>query len=220
MQPARPQEALRRRVQAQLPSPATLLVTGCSAGAYASLLWAANLAPFYVPRGTQLVQFGDAGMGIVTPEFLRDAYPAWNTAANFPWVIVPPALQSDRSNAAFARSNLGMPEFYTYAAKAYPTARWSQYSAAYDENQAFFYEAMFDGDTGRGEPNTAAKLRWNAQMTAAYNGSELLPLPNYAHCAFRAAGFATLTPLLPPHPAVPSQPTLLLPRDPLSPRYG
>ena len=33
----------------QLPSPEGLLVTGCSAGAYASLFWAANLAPIYVP---------------------------------------------------------------------------------------------------------------------------------------------------------------------------
>ena len=164
-----------------LPSPETLLVTGCSAGAYGSLMWAAKLAPIYVPRGTQLVQLGDSGMGIVTSEFIRDAYPSWNTAAAFPWDIVPTQKQGNRSNADFAKSNLGMADFYAFAAKAYPSARWSQYSAAYDENQAFFYEAMHDDETGRGEPSVAAKYRWNERMRATYNATELLSLPNYAH---------------------------------------
>lgn len=39
-----------------LPSPELLFVTGCSAGAYASLLWAARLTPFYGPRGTRVVR--------------------------------------------------------------------------------------------------------------------------------------------------------------------
>ena len=143
---------------------------------YGSLMWAAKLAPIYVPRGTQLVQLGDSGMGIVTSEFIRDAYPSWNTAAAFPWDIVPTQKQN-RSNADFAKSNLGMADFYAFAAKAYPSARWSQYSAAYDENQAFFYEAMHDDETGRGEPSVAAKYRWNERMRATYNATELLCCP-------------------------------------------
>ena len=168
-------------MQVQLPSPQVLLVTGCSAGAYASLLWAANLAPLYTQRGTQLVQFGDSGMGIVTDAFVRDAYPNWNAAANFPWHVVPAAQQYNRTNADFARAGLDFSSFYVYAATAYPQARWSQYTSAYDENQAFFLEAMEDEDTSRGEPTLAAKLAWNRQMRDSYNSSALLSLPNYAH---------------------------------------
>ena len=80
-------------LQANLPSPERILVTGCSAGSYASVFWAAKIAPFYVPRGTRIVQFGDSGMGIVTRAFLTEAYPRWNTAAAFPWAIVPEPLQ-------------------------------------------------------------------------------------------------------------------------------
>ncbi len=168
-------------MQANLGSPEVVLVTGCSAGAYGSLLWAARIAPYYLARSTRLVQFGDSGAGIVTPSFLADAYPSWNTAAAFPWEIVPPALQGTRSNADFAASNLQLSDFYRFAAAAYPAATWSQYSSAYDENQAFFLLAMLQTDAPRGEPSLADKLEWSARMRAKYSNdtAALLALPNY-----------------------------------------
>ena len=168
-------------LQANLPSPERILVTGCSAGSYASVFWAAKIAPFYVPRGTRIVQFGDSGMGIVTRAFLTEAYPRWNTAAAFPWAIVPEPLQANRTNEAFATNNLSMPDLYRFAAGSYPTVRWSQYSSAFDENQAFFYAAMRDDDFERGEPPLAEKEAWAAKMRAEYNDSALRSMPNYAH---------------------------------------
>jgi hypothetical protein len=168
-------------LQANLPSPERILVTGCSAGSYASIFWAAKIAPFYEPRGTRIVQFGDSGMGIVTRAFLTEAYPRWNMAAAFPWAIVPEPLQANRTNEAFATYNLSMPDFYRFAAGTYPTVRWSQYSSAFDENQAFFAAAMQDDDYERGEPPLAEKEAWAARMRAEYNDSALRSMPNYAH---------------------------------------
>jgi hypothetical protein len=167
-------------LQANLPDAERIFVTGCSAGAYASIFWAAKIAPFYVPRGTRIVQFGDSGMGIVTRDFLTDAYPRWNTAAAFPWEIVPTSLQAGRSNEAFAASNLSMPDLYRFSASTYPTVQWSQYSSAFDENQAFFLAAMQNDDFSRGEPPLAEKEAWAASMRVEYNDSSLLALPNYA----------------------------------------
>ena len=171
-------------MQAALPSPERLLVTGCSAGAYASLLWAARLAPFYAPRGTRIVQFADSHMGIVTREFMEDAYPNWNTAAVFPWDIFPPEMRGERTNADIVRSGMRLTDMYRWAAAAYPNCVWSQYSSAYDENQAFYYAAMLDDATYRGEPDRSMKLLWNAKMRSEYSGenaTSLLALPNYAH---------------------------------------
>lgn len=170
-------------VLANLPSPQVLFVTGCSAGAYGSLLWAARLAPIYRPRGTRVVQFGDSGMGIVTEEFMRDAYSNWNTADVMPWDIFPTEKQGNRTNTDMLAVSLA--NFYAYAAAANPNATFSQYTSAYDENQAFFRLAMIDGDAPRGEPPLSEKLAWAAEMRGVYANTTapttaaLAKLPNY-----------------------------------------
>ena len=70
---------------------------------------------------------------------------------------------------------------YQFAAQTYPSVSWSQYSSAYDENQAFFYAAMVDDSTPRGEPDLAMKLAWHGQMSEEYSAANLTALPNYAH---------------------------------------
>lgn len=171
-------------MQAALPTPDVLLVAGCSAGAYGSLLWGARLARTYVPRGTRLVQFGDSGVGVVSESFVRDAYPGWNTAAAFPWEIVPAEVAGGRTNDELGTSGLSLLDLYGYAAAAYPTAMWSQYTSAYDENQAFFYEVMVDGNAKRGETTLAQKVGWHQRMRAMYDPSSSALLdgstPNYA----------------------------------------
>tara|TARA_B100000787_G_scaffold164907_1_gene148160 strand:- start:179 stop:910 length:732 start_codon:yes stop_codon:yes gene_type:complete len=169
-------------MMSNLPSPEVVLVTGCSAGAYGSLFWTAKIAPFYLPKGTRLVQFGDSGMGIVTEEFVREAYPQWNTAEAFPWEIVPSTLQGGRTNAEFAANNMSFLDFYYFAADTFPTVQWSQYSSAYDQNQAFFLATMVDDSYPQGEPPLADKLAWAALMrTQMADHAALLALPNYAH---------------------------------------
>ena len=167
---------------ANVPSPEVALVTGCSAGAYGSLMWATKIAPVYIPRGTRLVQFGDSGSGVFTQGFIEEAYPNWNTAAVWPWEVVPPEMRLNLSgsNAWFAAAGMGLSDFYEQAAIAYPEARWSQYTSAYDHNQAFYLEAMADGDFGRGEPPLASKLAWSHRMRRLYNATSLRALPNYA----------------------------------------
>jgi hypothetical protein len=79
--------------------PETVLVTGCSAGAYASLYWAGKIIPHYEPLGTRVVQFGDAGAGVLAGDFLQTAFAQWNSAANFPWDSMSVAMQGNKTNA-------------------------------------------------------------------------------------------------------------------------
>ena len=46
-------------------APKVVFVTGCSAGSYASLLWSTDIMKHYesIAAPTQVVQFGDSGMG-------------------------------------------------------------------------------------------------------------------------------------------------------------
>ena len=91
------------------------------------------------------------------------------------------AMQGNRTNGDIVSSGLRLAGMYRFAAQAYPEARWSQYSSAYDENQAFFYAAMLDDSTARGEPDLGMKLAWHVQMRREYSDADLLALPNYAH---------------------------------------
>ena len=49
----------------QLPNPDIVFVTGCSAGAYGSLVWSAHLAAMY-PASTRIVQMADSGVGVIS----------------------------------------------------------------------------------------------------------------------------------------------------------
>ena len=164
---------------ANFEAPEVVLVTGCSAGSYGSLLYAARLAAHFGARGTRVVQFGDSGLGVAPRSFLRDAYPQWNVAAVWPWDVVPADLRFGRSNAAFYRSNLTMAAAYLLLAEAFPNATFSQFTTAYDFSQAYFHSAMHDDRTSPGEPPRPDKLRWAAEMRRQYAVPALLARPNY-----------------------------------------
>ena len=93
-------------------------------------------------------------------------------------------MAGGRTNDELGTSGLSLLDLYGYAAAAYPTAMWSQYTSAYNENQAFFYEVMVDGNAKRGETTLAQKVGWHQRMRAMYDASSSALLdgstPNYA----------------------------------------
>ena len=156
---------------------------GCSAGAYGSLLWGARLAG-RTCRAAPASCNSATRASASSPTASSGTYPGWNTAAAFPWEIVPAEVAGGRTNDELGTSGLSLLDLYGYAAAAYPTAMWSQYTSAYDENQAFFYEVMVDGNAKRGETTLAQKMGWHQRMRAMYDLSLSALLdgstPNYA----------------------------------------
>ncbi len=143
-----------------------LAVTGCSAGAYGSAYWTPTLREAF-PQAT-IRQIGDAGVGILTPEFMEETFGRWNITANAPrWIPALDPAQNDWRSMTLA-------DFYRGMARHYPEVQFSQFSAAFDFVQRLFYVRM-GGD---------ADL-WGAQARTTLDGLDAT-LPNFR--SYLAAG--------------------------------
>ena len=71
-------------------------------------------------------------------------------------------------------------DMYRFASEYYPEHSFSQYSSAYDNNQAFFLAVTQDDDQRSGEPTLAEKLAWAERMREQYGFGETLAAPNSA----------------------------------------
>lgn len=137
-------------VYENVPAPEQAFVTGCSAGSYGSIAWAAHLMEHY--PGVPVVQFGDSGAGVITETFFRDSFPSWNATGALPnWI---PALDPDRVDIF----ELELADIYIGIGNHYPDNVVAQYNTTFDENQTFYYEAM-GGEGGA--------MGWSAKMVAS-----------------------------------------------------
>ncbi|MEM9192648.1 MAG: pectin acetylesterase-family hydrolase [Myxococcota bacterium] len=127
-------------------APDTVFTTGCSAGGYGSVPWAADLRENY-PTAHH-VQFSDSAAGIITDSFFMDSFPSWNAIPAFPTNI--PGF--DATNV------MDLATIYTALAGFYPDMRFSQYNTVLDGVQVSFYEAM--GGAGGAEG-------WSDRMTTS-----------------------------------------------------
>ena len=100
----------------------------------------------------------------------------WNVSTYFPYEILPHnnintttmTKNYTYDTTAVSKgdfSSLSMPMIYEYAALKYPKQKFSQFSTAYDWNQAFFLKAMKDG----GAATLQDKYNWNAAMKVLYD---------------------------------------------------
>lgn len=127
--------------------PEKILVTGCSAGAYGSILWSAHVAKQY--PDSKVYQMGDCGAGIITDTFLKDSFPSWKAEEAMPtWI---PTF--DPSKVKITDHDLSY--LYINIAGHYKNHLFSQYNTAFDENQTFYFKAM----GGQGNEEWGAKMR-------------------------------------------------------------
>lgn len=154
-------------VREHFDSPEKILVSGCSAGAYGSIMWAPHLQKQY-PKA-RVYQLGDAGAGIITQQFYGASYPSWRPEGSYPtWLpgVTPAALSS-------------LTNLYVAIGKGYPAMRLAQYSAWSDLEQVFRFQAMGGGSLEE----------WRAGMLASFASiGEALPNfssfvgPGSGHC--------------------------------------
>lgn len=116
-----------------VPAPEKIFVTGCSAGAYGSIMWSAHLREHY--GSVPVYQFADSGAGIITDTFFEDSFPSWRPQGAYPtWI-------TGLDPAGLTR----LPELYAAIGNHYPDMRLSQYNTAYDEDQIRFFRLMGGG---------------------------------------------------------------------------
>ncbi len=155
-------------IYANVDAPEQIFVTGCSAGSYGSLAWSAYLAEHY--EGVPTVQFGDSGAGVITESFFRDSFPSWNAE------MILPAWIEELDPSMVDIFELDLADLYERVGTYYPDNRFSQYNTSFDDNQAFYYEAM-GGEGGA--------MGWNERMEAS-TSRIIESTPNYRN--FQAPG--------------------------------
>ena len=118
-------------------NPEEVFVTGSSAGAYGAF-FNAPLHHFVWPD-SKFTVLGDAGNGIITPEFLDERFPIWNFEANLPTNI--PGIQEAIDDGT------GIPAYTAAVATFFPNTAWAHYTSSYDGGtggQTGFYNVMIN----------------------------------------------------------------------------
>jgi hypothetical protein len=108
---------------------------------------------------TPFAVLGDAGNGVITPEFLENDLAKWGIEQNLPaWI---PALNQPLTELSAA-------DLWTEASKTYPDSRFANYTAAYDGGtggQVGFFNIMQSGnDLEQWAQWWRPSCEWNATM--------------------------------------------------------
>ena len=114
-------------------NPHKIFVTGSSAGSYGALMGFPYLQEAF-PR-SMASMLGDAGFGVLTPEFQNFQIHNWGIMGNLPaWI---PGFERD-----FSEYSIG--EMYKMIGQYYRNRKIGQFTNAWDYIQAFFYNVMLN----------------------------------------------------------------------------
>lgn len=116
-------------IVAAIEAPEVVFVTGCSAGAYGSVVWAPYLQRAYPAAAVH--QLGDCGAGIVTEHFMNEGITRWNVTPALPtFTGVSDTLEVDFIEQLYQTNGV------------YLSGRVSQYNSSFDWVQALYYALM------------------------------------------------------------------------------
>ncbi|MFZ8933303.1 MAG: pectin acetylesterase-family hydrolase [Bacteriovoracaceae bacterium] len=116
--------------------PEKVLITGTSAGSYASVYWAPTIIERYKKTAFTISQMGDSGAGVITQKFFQDSFSNWNALKNIPtWI---PGLSDFQTNWM----DKDLSDIYKAVGDHYPDYTFSQFNFSHDQGQIFFLELM------------------------------------------------------------------------------
>lgn len=121
-------------VFANVRAPEAVLVTGSSAGALGSIVWAPHVARQY-PRA-RVVQLADSNVGVMPDGLIERARAQWNPQSAFPSFI---------PGADYAATDT-VEELYQLVARGYPAMQLGAYTTRYDWNIYAYYALSSDED--------------------------------------------------------------------------
>jgi hypothetical protein len=167
-------------VQNKFLSPQKILMTGCSAGSYASIFWTPKVKEMYM--GAEVIQLGDSGAGVLTRDFQTAAFPLWKPELAAPsWI---PELDPRTQDW----TKLSVPKLYRIVGKFYPEVRLAQYNTIDDSSQIFFYELM-GGLAWDWSPNLVKGLDNITRLTTNFSS---YVAPGMDHCIIPYKRFYTM----------------------------
>ena len=148
-------------VAANYVEPEHLFVTGCSAGAYGSIMWAPHLVEMY--PDASMSQFGDSGAGIVTEAWFADSFPSWNGEFAFPTHI--PTLDPSVVDV----SQKSTADLYAEVSAFYPNHVFSQFNTYWDSVQVRYFQFMGGGNAEEWNLNMLGNLEWIQSSTPNFS---------------------------------------------------
>lgn len=147
-------------------APEDIFITGCSAGAYGSMMWTPHIAKHYPNARIHLM--ADCGAGVVNEAFLTGGFDKWNVLEGA-WPSFIPSL--DPGQTGFKFSTTFINDLYISIARAFPSAKLSQFNTMGDGNQIFYYALMrqdFQDTNNDGldevVPSAATMIDWLERM--------------------------------------------------------
>lgn len=168
-------------IEANYHDPDQIFVTGCSAGSYGSIMWAAHLGQMF--PDADLVQLGDSGLGIITESWFQDSFPQWNAEPSFPSFIS--SMNPEEINLLDVDAGY----LYEEVGKYYPNSRFAQFTAHADNNQVFYYQAMGGGTVQEWTEKMYERINRIAQNTPNFRG---YVSGGDRHCIIMSDDFYTL----------------------------
>jgi len=159
-------------------APEEVFVTGSSAGAYGAFF----NAPLHIEvwPAAQFNVLGDAGNGVITPDFLTDpnnGFQRWNFQANLP-TNIPGIVEA-------IEDGTGIPAFTEAVANYYPNARWAHYTSSFDGGtggQTGFLNVMQNpNNLGQWVRWWDASCDWNSQMVSQATATAAAVPSNYRY---------------------------------------
>ena len=148
-------------IAANYEEPEHLFVTGCSAGAYGSIMWAPHLVEMF-PDAT-MSQFGDSGAGIVTEAWFAESFPSWNGEFAFPEHI--PSLDPSVVDV----SQKSTADLYAEVSNFYPDHVFSQFNTYWDSVQVRYFQFMGGGNAEEWNLNMLGNLERIQSSTANFS---------------------------------------------------
>ena len=126
-------------------APESILITGCSAGAYASIFWADAIKKQYPNANTN--QLGDSAAGIVNEAFVGQVNTNWKIDNN----LLNPIADINKDL---------VPNSYIATAKLYTNTTFAQYNSLFDGTQIGFYSSI----KGVFPPTQTEATEWTTGM--------------------------------------------------------
>lgn len=119
-------------------APDNIFVTGISAGSYGAM----GNFPFIKEAfsDSQFHVFADAGNGVLNADFKANGLVNWDI--QIPSSTTLPDTSTFTDLDGLSPADLDVPSFYSSIANHYTTTNFGQYTTAWDNNQAYFYNVM------------------------------------------------------------------------------
>ena len=109
----------------------TVLVTGISGGSYGAMFNFSSVCEKF--PGANVYLLGDAGNGVIAPDFMKTAAPVWKLELP----DIPELAGRDITEISIA-------ELYSKLAGHYANSRIAQYTTRYDNTQSWFYNMQLE----------------------------------------------------------------------------